>query len=1718
MDESYLQWLSSLPGLRPDVAQRIAERFPTYDHLRAASREELASVEGLDSQGLEALSRVLGDRSGRDEAGQLYLCPECGSFAGMGASACPFCGAEFESGQESEISKDLAQFLRDEESPARICQTCGAAMGNDDTACRVCGRTYRPDELALLPGHAANLEETSPLCGRCGAYLFSDESDCTICGTPLSGVPTSEAIGSPKGVVKDFLTRWQRMAQEGAVVSEADRLEEELDHYDRLLEADATLERAWANRSKVLEKLGRSKEAVESLAKAAEMNPARDEQYRLEVQNILRTTSDVPVLPPRWRQPAATAVRPPPDSRLLEALDHYESLLRVDPSLVVAWRTKAEILDRLGRAEESRSALERADALGRKDDHSIQAGVAGLHSNGLATPGPTGAGRVNGRVNGVRGGQTNGHTNGRTNGRVNGLAEGRVNGLTTGAVNGLTFGRGATNGLVNGNGFTNGRRGRPTPLRIPPTPHWSRSVVGIAAVVALMVIVPILASMLSPFPGGPASRIQIDGDFSDWTAVPAFVDSASDQGQNPAVNLVAFKAVAEGSNLYVNVRVQSLLFRGVGPNETDSIFVFVDEDADRSTGYPIGDLGADSVTEAFGWLNLGVVEHGVTPLRFDLSGAPRSNDWSRFSVSGSTDAAFNGQDLEMRMTVRDPDRARLLVYAADNQGNTDPGDGSVRTSRPALVVHQTTIAPDVATSRTAFLRVTIAPLGGSPHLGAINVSRSGNSTDLVDVSLYRDDGSGTLDSGDLPLSTLGMAGQTASLPADVILTSSTVLWLEVAWPNATPESTFGLTVTGVTSNGSVSFHPPETGLVHQVRPPPALQVDGAFGDWNGRPFGLDPLGDVTNRTGAPRYSANVDLIATAVELNSNLTGYVRVDGRILGGENIPTSRTRTYPSAVDTDLDSVPDWVETGLGPTLALDFSNDNVTDAQSGIDLDSDQLMDYPHGVDCWLNTTIPGWYPHPYADRFISRYACPIGQPPREGFDAVYAFIDADNRTATGLFSHLEGEAFGFRFRVAVNGRNAVVNSSGLYAFAPGSADPWQFVRDVPVAHDAHRLEFATDAGGLNLAADYRIIYQAATWRFDSDSGSPNSTAGLSPSPVQAKFAGDAMPALRRAGGPDALDISAGETFWLLDAGHGTETACTTNKVASTNPGGGPVASLTLHPGESACWYLDEAAGQSIPEGTWETLLDLVLAHGVAAYGEESLNTPRYRVWEGSFAPEGSGPPTAVVPEWVVLAASPLGPEMILGVLASNQVLYVQTWDGSAWTPNWNANLGDSKTRRFDIAYEERSGDVVVAFADGTSQLRYRGRVGGTWSAQNLNAGSPLSDTAFTIRASARPTNDDIFIAVVTNAQTLHALRWDGATNGWVDQVQMGANVPVASKDQEAFDVAFERSTGAAWLFWGTEASTLRYRRYTTSWQAEAVAYTLPDKPLWVVADSDPRPGTGNIAVGITLANNNLEFGAWDGGQWVSRPSAVTARDKVQRGIDVAFEATTGRAVFAFNTVANAFQLSTRTWTAAGGFSSVSVQPGSVANIAIVQLRSDPRSDDILALYSDEDKDLYHRLWDGTTWSALGLPLETTLSIHKDKEAFAFAWTRAVEYDVYFEIWNTTTNSVASVVGSCVDQTSYGDDIVCSIAGVPAMTLAPDQVVRIRVSHSSPGGTIGLRYHMGGSSGTGDSRVLLAIPELGEILFVVAVPVLILWVRRRLRQKEKGVADSVPWIDDR
>lgn len=1024
MDESYLEWLRVLPGFSAEKARTVARRFPTFEHLRAATPEELASVEGLTPQDLEALHQLVHDPRGRDADGHLFLCPECGSFAGPASTECPFCGVSFEEAHEEASVQEIDSFLKDEQTPPLLCAGCGAVMARDARRCDICGREYTPREAAALPGFASRLEDVTRFCPHCGAYQGDGVSECAICGFDRAKVPEPTTNGhTGKGLAEGFLSRWQRVAETPAA-AETDRLIEELEQYDKLLETDPSLEKVWAKRGRVLAKMGRAAEAAESLAKAAELDPGRDEAYRLEVLDLLKG-HDASILPTRWGVVRATAAPSPEQVRLLDALRHYDALLEGDPELVVAWRTKGEILERLGRGDEARTCLERADALERREDDLLRARVVGLESEGLASPSFS----LSGSTNGSTAGHVNGRTNGRTNGRVNGLAEGRVNGLTNGAVNGMGLGRGATNGLggftngrtnglVNGNGFTNGRRGRYGPGRLPDQPHWARSVVGIAAVVALMILVPILASILSP-PSGSYAPIAIDHNFSEWAKFAAYVNAPPTSQTNPDVNLLVVKAATDPGNLYVYAKVQGLFFQAPWTNGTESLLVFVDSDHNPNTGYPVGDLGADYLAVVTGWDGQ-IRSTGL--YAFNETGAARSNDFRRFLAVGTVEAAFLGSEAELRIPLLiDPAQARFLVYAADNQGNRDSMVGLIQPSRPTILVSQTTVAADtVRTSPAVFQRITLSGMGGLPTVTGLTFQRRGSSTDAANVSLYLDDGSGTYNASDTLLSTGSLSAAIDRTSLNLSLTRPATLWAVVSWATLTSNSTFGLQVAAATGNGTPSLTPPDTKLVYLGNAPSTVTVDGAFGDWAGRPYGTSVTG-VVGPSGSNPYDANIDLTAVAVNRSAEFAGLAQVSGRMMGGQDIPTDMQRPNPNPPKGNIT---------------------NVTP---------------------------------PYV--------------PQVGYDVLYAYIDADNSSATGYPASLNNRSYGFDYAIAITGRNGTVVSGGLYTYAPTANGSWRYLRSVAAALDAHRVEFGVTASAMNLTPSYRVVFYATDWRLEYDIALPD-----------------------------------------------------------------------------------------------------------------------------------------------------------------------------------------------------------------------------------------------------------------------------------------------------------------------------------------------------------------------------------------------------------------------------------------------------------------------------------------------------------------------------------------------------------------------------------------------------------------------------------------------------
>ena len=760
-------------------------------------------------------------------------------------------------------------------------------------------------------------------------------------------------------------------------------------------------------------------------------------------------------------EPASPPPIPQEAAAIRRALAYYDRLLAMDSGLRVAWQTKGELLLRLGRNGDADSAFQRAADLEVAEREFGRAALTGLQTRGPARPVPArgttaSAGRTNGRVNGLtngRRGRTNGRMNGFTNGSgaTNGLTNGlgRVNGL----MSGLARGEGRTNGLVNGNGFTNGRRGRPAGALPSAGREWARSLAGIAAVVLLMVLAPILASM---FTTTPATRgIAIDGSFGDWSAVPVlYADPSGDTRGNPDVDLIGYKLQADEFGLSVYARVNGVAFYGAG-NGTDLLVALVDGDGNPATGYDAGAIGADYAVELVGW-DSRIQQATLYTWR---TGSNRT-DWFGFTSSGSVDAASSLSETEFSMGINGASTARVLLASVDGLGRGDFADAVAVAGQPALSVRERTIAPDVITSPTGVgvLRLDLTPVGLPVSVTGLNITKRGSLPDsaVSSLSLFEDDGDGVLTGADLLQGTASVTGGIAQFPIARNLTRNATWFVAADLGGLPANETFGLSLRDIAARGVTSIASVDLSLSY-LSAVPAPTVDGAFADWTGIPGSADSVGDVANRTGTPAFvNANVDLTEVASSLSANATFYLRVDGRMLGGVDVPNLRARTPPAGpADTDLDTVPDNVEFNIFPGLQDDFNNDNITDSGS-IDVDADGWNDWPNGNDTWLNTTIPAWYPAPYAGRFVSRYIGPIAPRTLEGVDSAIVYLDGDNRSATGLVVTFGTVTYGLDWAVVVVGRHGVISASDLYRYSAGTSNPWQPVTSVPAALDSTRLE--------------------------------------------------------------------------------------------------------------------------------------------------------------------------------------------------------------------------------------------------------------------------------------------------------------------------------------------------------------------------------------------------------------------------------------------------------------------------------------------------------------------------------------------------------------------------------------------------------------------------------------------------------------------------------------
>lgn len=303
---------------------------------------------------------------------------------------------------------------------------------------------------------------------------------------------------------------------------------------------------------------------------------------------------------------------------------------------------------------------------------------------------------------------------------------------------------------------------------------------------------------------------------------------------------------------------------------------------------------------------------------------------------------------------------------------------------------------------------------------------------------------------------------------------------------------------------------------------------------------------------------------------------------------------------------------------------------------------------------------------------------------------------------------------------------------------------------------------------------------------------------------------------------------------------------------------------------------------------------LDNGLLAYSD-TVNTPtfpKYRIYTNStnsFTAETNTLAGAIGKNFVV-RTSPTKREAIMAYGDNNgtaQVLRVLCYDGSTWSDEWPTppTIGGTgnTTRRFDVAYETNSGDVLVVYSTNTgttNEVDYRTKSGSTGCGSGNWTDYPSFDSPGTTgvvtwvtMAWDRRSSSNLIAAIWADASLdLQGAVWSGSV--WTQRISAMDTALASSSIQ---DVEFESLSGDIMVIWNTfAAADTNGMRYMTcpggvancTWSIVQTPPTFADNGQNLDISANPLDNQILFAsIGLTGTDGDLQVGRWDGDNWAN-----------------------------------------------------------------------------------------------------------------------------------------------------------------------------------------------------------------------------------------------------------
>ena len=307
--------------------------------------------------------------------------------------------------------------------------------------------------------------------------------------------------------------------------------------------------------------------------------------------------------------------------------------------------------------------------------------------------------------------------------------------------------------------------------------------------------------------------------------------------------------------------------------------------------------------------------------------------------------------------------------------------------------------------------------------------------------------------------------------------------------------------------------------------------------------------------------------------------------------------------------------------------------------------------------------------------------------------------------------------------------------------------------------------------------------------------------------------------------------------------------------------------------SAWAALPALGTTTQTYWWgfDVAYEPVSGDAVVVYADgANLN---YRQWDGStWSGEISIPePPGGTPRQMQLAAHPYSDEMVLIVSNDSSQDYAVVWDGSTWGNAVTLSAVGTGNDRTDVnvAYEQQSGDALVVYGKGVSNVSYRTWNGSAWSGETsvLAPGGVTGVSRWTALASD-PATDRIVMGVVTYGSEIWMMAWSGAS--WISPVV--ATTSAASTSAPVVAAAFEGTSGQALVAYSMSSqNAVQYRTWSSGggWSGALSGPSSSGIPNSVMLY--PEPSTDGVMLAAQDANSDLSYTYWNGGGWGS-PSVL------------------------------------------------------------------------------------------------------------------------------------------------------------------------------------------------------------------------------------------------------